>query len=244
MNKDNVALKRFCNRILVVLFWLLIFLIFPDFCQSADPHQHHHHHKHHHHHHVHDENPSYKYSREANEPHSFSDSSHGSSKIETSWMLWAEAFGSTLFISAAPFFILFFVPLDKSREKESLLKILLSFASGGLLGDAFLHLIPHALLPHQSSSGADSSHSKSHGEVHGHDMSVGLSVLMGIVTFLLVEKSVRWIKGDHSHSHNHDSIAVSKKENKYEKGDSDVKNSKKNEGDKGKKAGKKKKKNG
>merc|ERR1712240_222982 len=44
------------------------------------------------------------------------------------------------------FFILFLIPLDNSQEKQWLLKITLSFASGGLLGDAFLHLIPHAMM--------------------------------------------------------------------------------------------------
>ena len=59
---------------------------------------------------------------------------------------WFNAIMATLLISAAPFFILFFIPLDNSQEKQWLLKILLAFASGGLLGDAFLHLIPHAIM--------------------------------------------------------------------------------------------------
>jgi zinc transporter 7 len=60
--------------------------------------------------------------------------------------IWFNAIMATLLISAAPFFILFFIPLDNSAEKQWLLKILLAFASGGLLGDAFLHLIPHAIM--------------------------------------------------------------------------------------------------
>ena len=60
--------------------------------------------------------------------------------------VWFNAIMATLLISAAPFFILFFIPLDNSQEKQWLLKILLAFASGGLLGDAFLHLIPHAII--------------------------------------------------------------------------------------------------
>lgn len=130
--------------------------------------------------------------------------------------LWFEAIGSTLLISAAPFFILFLIPLDNSKEKQNLLKILLSFASGGLLGDAFLHLIPHAIL----AKGGDEddghghshshSHSHSHGggdtskspeDYHGHDLSVGMWVLVGIITFLMVEKIIRIIKGGHGHSH-------------------------------------------
>ncbi|KAF4520587.1 hypothetical protein B566_EDAN005998 [Ephemera danica] len=129
--------------------------------------------------------------------------------------IWFEAILSTLLISAAPFFILFLVPLDNSKEREPLLKILLSFASGGLLGDAFLHLIPHALVAQNADFEMDPkkhahSHSHSHthlgdpeGVTHGHDMSVGLWVLFGIVTFLLVEKFVRLVKGDEGHHHGH-----------------------------------------
>lgn len=57
-----------------------------------------------------------------------------------------QALGATLLISAAPYFILFLIPVESnSPQHQALLKLLLSFASGGLLGDAFLHLIPHAL---------------------------------------------------------------------------------------------------
>jgi len=120
--------------------------------------------------------------------------------------IWFNAMMSTLLISAAPFFILFFIPLDRSEEKQWLLKILLAFASGGLLGDAFLHLIPHAMMAGESED--DGHHGHQHGHSHGgeegghaHDMSVGLGVLSGILAFLCVEKVVRIMKGGHSHSH-------------------------------------------
>jgi len=122
--------------------------------------------------------------------------------------IWFNAIMATLLISAAPFFILFFIPLDNSAEKQWLLKILLAFASGGLLGDAFLHLIPHALMAVQADEGGH-GHSHAHGHSHGgddghgpHDMSVGLGVLSGILAFLCVEKFVRIMKGGHGHSHN------------------------------------------
>lgn len=115
--------------------------------------------------------------------------------------IWLHSIGSTLLISAAPFFILYFIPLDNTAEKQPMLKVLLAFASGGLLGDAFLHLIPHAVSPH---SHTDSSHGHSHeSHSHGHDMSVGLWVLAGIITFLAVEKMVRLMKGDSGHGHSH-----------------------------------------
>jgi solute carrier family 39 (zinc transporter), member 7 len=37
--------------------------------------------------------------------------------------IWLEALGATVLISAAPFFILFLVPLDNSKEREPLLKV-------------------------------------------------------------------------------------------------------------------------
>merc|ERR1719331_465841 len=124
---------------------------------------------------------------------------------------------ATLLISAAPFFILFLIPLDKSAENQWLLKIMLAFASGGLLGDAFLHLIPHAMMAAQEPEGEGHGHSHSHGHSHGegaehgpHDMSVGLGVLAGVLAFLCVEKLVRIMKGGHAHSHN--IMPVEKKE--------------------------------
>ena len=120
---------------------------------------------------------------------------------------WIEPLLATAAISAAPFLILFVVPLsNNSPENQPFLKILLAFASGGLLGDAFLHLIPHAISPH-SHHDESGSHSHSHGNeghsAHDHtgDMLVGLWVLGGIIAFLVVEKLVRHIKGGHGHSH-------------------------------------------
>lgn len=186
---------------------LLLTNVFLIDCHSHDDH----------HHHSHDESPSYKYSRAANEKYQEQESStthHKPPIVKDAHIttpdinsLWLNAMGSTLLISAAPFLILFFVPLENTDQDQPLLKILLAFASGGLLGDAFLHLIPHAAMA--VGEGVHShSHSHSHdddvkSEGHSHDMSVGLWVLAGIVTFLIVEKSVRIIKGSHGHSHAH-----------------------------------------
>uniref|UniRef100_A0A8C7Q927 Zinc transporter SLC39A7 n=1 Tax=Oncorhynchus mykiss TaxID=8022 RepID=A0A8C7Q927_ONCMY len=147
--------------------------------------------------------------------------------------LWMQAIGATLLISAAPFLILFLIPVQSNTDQhQNLLKVLLSFASGGLLGDAFLHLIPHALEPHsnhgdegQGHSDSEESqyHGHSHGAAHGHMMSVGLWVLGGIVAFLVVEKFVRLLKGGHGHSHSQ--AAPKAKESDGEK-------KKKNEGEK------------
>uniref|UniRef100_A0A8C8SKM2 Zinc transporter SLC39A7 n=1 Tax=Pelusios castaneus TaxID=367368 RepID=A0A8C8SKM2_9SAUR len=129
--------------------------------------------------------------------------------------LWMHAIGATLLISAAPYFILFLIPVESNTSQhQALLRLLLSFASGGLLGDAFLHLIPHALVPHSHHTEGGHAHSHSHpvspGHGHSHQgqdhqrmMAVGLWVLAGIVAFLVVEKFVRHVKGGHGHGHSH-----------------------------------------
>uniref|UniRef100_A0A1B6GY22 Uncharacterized protein n=1 Tax=Cuerna arida TaxID=1464854 RepID=A0A1B6GY22_9HEMI len=200
--------KQFLNRVLLGILIFLIFFNFPFLCgghghSHGDSHMSGHGHSHDH---EVKEPPSFKYSKQANVESQRSSGSESSNETRDVFSLWIEALGSTLLISAAPFFILFLVPLDNSKEKEPFLKLLLSFASGGLLGDAFLHLIPHALAPH--SHGVDDSHESVHTHSHshehgghGHDMSVGLWVLCGILTFLVVEKFVRLVKGGHGHSH-------------------------------------------
>ncbi|PAV57916.1 hypothetical protein WR25_23820 [Diploscapter pachys] len=138
--------------------------------------------------------------------------------------LYVFSIGSTLLISIAPFFILTFIPIQaNTADSESLLKVLLSFGSGGLLGDAFLHLIPHAAPAGEDGHSHSHSHSHaagSHGHSHGHgDMRVGGWVLGGIIAFLTVEKLVRILKGNdgghgHSHGHSHAHAAEKKEEKK------------------------------
>ncbi|XP_045521460.1 protein catecholamines up [Pieris brassicae] len=147
------------------------------------------------------EPPALKYSKGANQK--------TANQKTDNYDLYVKALGSTVFISIVPFLILFFIPIDGTAEKQPLLKVLLSFASGGLLGDAFLHLIPHALISSTSDGGHSHSHSHggshSHDEEHGpHDITVGLGVLGGIITFLVVEKTMRLFSGGHGHSHGTD----------------------------------------
>lgn len=143
--------------------------------------------------------------------------------------IWLHSMGSTLLISAAPFLILYFIPLDNTEKMKPRLKVLLSFASGGLLGDAFLHLIPHATAPHNHADHSSESHSHHHhhhdeeGHGHSHDMTVGLWVLSGIITFLAVEKGVRLIKGGHGHSHGEASSPKQPVVNNAKKDDGDKK---------------------
>ena len=166
----------------------------------------------------------------------------GGGAFGSQFELWTHAILSTALISAAPFFILFFIPLQNASEHQQLLKILLSFASGGLLGDAFLHLIPHAINPHHDHGhehhhhhddhhddhhhhhhhDAHDHHHDAHGHDHMQDMIIGLWVLAGIVAFLIVEKFIRVLKGGHGHSHG---VQPKKEKSKEEKVDEDTSSS-------------------
>uniref|UniRef100_A0A8C6TU58 Zinc transporter SLC39A7 n=1 Tax=Neogobius melanostomus TaxID=47308 RepID=A0A8C6TU58_9GOBI len=184
---------------------------------TEEEHHHGHAHDHHGHAHSHDHGHSHEDIVRVHKEESAHGHSHGDKmKMEAepekrdTMELWTQAIGATLLISAAPFLILFLIPVQSNSDQhQNLLKVLLSFASGGLLGDAFLHLIPHALEPHShheedhGHSHASEDHGHSHGAAHGHMMSVGLWVLGGIIAFLVVEKFVRLLKGGHGHGHSH-----------------------------------------
>lgn len=179
------------------LLFVIVFLGFPKLCFShghGHSHDHSHDHGHDHSHHSHNHG-------------------HSTKPVRVDYVLWAKALLSTVAISVLPFFVLFFIPIDNKNEQKPFLKILLSFASGGLLGDAFLHLIPHSLSTHQHHQ-HDNDHHHDHGhhcsidphpseDAHDHsnETRVGLWILAGILVFLFVEKMVRVIKGGHSHSH-------------------------------------------
>jgi len=119
--------------------------------------------------------------------------------------IWTSAILATVLIGGAPIIFLFFVPIDaktiQSGPGKNFLNVLLAFAVGGLLGDVFLHLLPHSK-PH------DHSHDHGHGHDHTADTIIGLWVLAGFTVFLLIEKLVRGQVGEgghagHSHSHGH-----------------------------------------
>lgn len=220
-------LKEIWKLFIVVLVFVWVFMSLPSLVQS-----HGHSHDHHGHSHGPEEKPAFKYSKEANQPHQTGGAKTEVPPIDTS-NVWIEALTATVLISIAPYLILFIIPVTNSKEHQPYLKVLLAFASGGLLGDAFLHLIPHALIAqqaHQSGHAHSHSHahSDSHEEGHSHDMTIGVSVLAGIIVFLIVEKFVRIFKGGHGHSH----AAPPKTEEKKETEKSDGKGGKKSKDNK------------
>ncbi|KAF8564589.1 hypothetical protein P879_03472 [Paragonimus westermani] len=175
--------------------WLLLVSGILSICQSqVDNHEH--------------SAPHFKYSKEAN-IHQTNIKAFGphvlkrSLRPDSPQLVWSETALAVLLISVAPFLLLCLLP-DLNKHQR-LLKILLAFAAGGLLGDAFLHLIPHAI-DSGDSGFRDHDHSH-HDHTHTHHdhkrhMVVGLSVVSGIFIFLCIEKLIRLAKRGHTgHSH-------------------------------------------
>lgn len=253
MLNNGGSFKRW---LVIALIIVIVFLSLPEKCQSHDHHSHeeppsfkysrqanegfkkpehghhghdhHHHHDHDHGHHHHDHEPDHHHHHhDAHHNHHHHNNEKKPAEPIDMFNVWVHSIGSTLLISAAPFLILYIIPLDNTEKMKPRLKVLLAFASGGLLGDAFLHLIPHAIAPHTHDEHGGHTHSHSHDEHdhegHSHDMSVGLWVLSGIITFLAVEKGVRLIKGGHGHSHGEAPAPVKPKPTQTKKDDKEKK---------------------
>lgn len=102
---------------------------------------------------------------------------------------------STTAISLAPNIILFLSPnFTSSHQNKSnpLLKIGQALAAGALIGDVFLHTLPHMMV--DSCSGG-----------HGHDVAetLGLSILFGFCAFFAFDCLVRAFGEEDTHHHTH-----------------------------------------
>uniref|UniRef100_A0A8D8WCX1 Zinc transporter ZIP13 homolog n=1 Tax=Cacopsylla melanoneura TaxID=428564 RepID=A0A8D8WCX1_9HEMI len=99
---------------------------------------------------------------------------------------WIFAVIGSLLIGLSGVFPILIIPIDdlehmnSKKESSTTLKLLLSFAVGGLLGDVFLHLLPEAWTYEHSHSGANGS---------GPCMTCGLWVLAGLLVFVVAEKA-------------------------------------------------------
>ncbi|VDC06792.1 unnamed protein product [Peniophora sp. CBMAI 1063] len=107
---------------------------------------------------------------------------------------WNSVLG-TFYISSVPNFILAFIP---AQINGNTLNTMTAFATGGLLSDVFLHLVPHSFMGEHSGHG-----------VHfvmveeKRNILVGLGIFIGFATFFVMEKTLRVLGGEEGHSHSH-----------------------------------------
>ncbi|KAJ8693102.1 hypothetical protein PTI98_010348 [Pleurotus ostreatus] len=131
----------------------------------------------------------------------------GESPILRQIFAWLFPFGpgwnailGTFYISSVPNLILAFIPAQINPET---LNTMTAFATGGLLSDVFLHLVPHSFVGEHQDDG-----------VHfvmveeKRNILVGLGIFIGFASFFFMEKTLRVLAGEdasggHSHSHSH-----------------------------------------
>ncbi|EMD31330.1 hypothetical protein CERSUDRAFT_69441 [Gelatoporia subvermispora B] len=112
---------------------------------------------------------------------------------------WNSVLG-TFYISSVPNFILAFIPAEINPNT---LNTMTAFATGGLLSDVFLHLVPHSFMGEHQDGG-----------IHfvmveeKRNILIGLGIFVGFASFFVMEKTLRVLGSDegqsgHSHSHTH-----------------------------------------
>ncbi|XP_065855364.1 IAA-alanine resistance protein 1 isoform X2 [Euphorbia lathyris] len=216
-----------------------------------DSHAHHHHdcdnghdHSHHHDHEFHriesklpeelaeeEDMKLYGFSNYLHHHHHHSHThTHDHDLTLTGLGLWLHALGCSLLVSLASLVCLIILPIIfiQGKPSKAVVDSLALFGAGAMLGDAFLHQLPHAFGGEHSHSHDDTDHSHNS---HSHslkDLSVGLSILAGIVLFLLVEKVVRYVEANSSgahawgHGHHHHHLHNSSKKLKDDDNVNDV----------------------
>lgn len=108
---------------------------------------------------------------------------------------WNSVLG-TFYISSVPNIILAFIPAEIHPDT---LNTMTAFATGGLLSDVFLHLVPHAFMGEHQDPGAHFVMVE-----EKRNILIGLGIFVGFATFFVMEKSLRVLGGEEGHGHSHD----------------------------------------
>lgn len=106
-------------------------------------------------------------------------------------------------LAITPLFVAVLVPSNLPRAFE---RLMISFAVGSLLGDVFLHTLPHTLT--QQAEHAHHHHHQSNTIQSPHEqgctqgqITPAIKVAAGFVGFLLFERFMALLTGGHQHHH-------------------------------------------
>ncbi|KAJ3572170.1 hypothetical protein NP233_g3252 [Leucocoprinus birnbaumii] len=117
----------------------------------------------------------------------------------------------TFYISSIPNFILAFIPAEINGDT---LNTMTAFATGGLLSDVFLHLVPHSFMGEHQDPGVhfvmvEEKRNILIGAISSFVPTLNrLGIFVGFAAFFFMEKTLRVLGGEdessgHSHSHSH-----------------------------------------
>lgn len=122
-----------------------------------------------------------------------------------SWEAWLSTLASVIIITLLTLVGIVFVPFLARWKKvhERVIMVLISFASGALIGDAIYHLIPIAVELHshdETEGGHDhGGHEEEHDDSKDYLGPLTL-VIVGILVFYIIEALLYWVLGE-GHSH-------------------------------------------
>lgn len=137
---------------------------------------------------------------------------------------WYNAYVAILFISTLPNALLLLIPthllVGDDGVRSSVLStaginyqsLMLSFSAAGLMGDVFIHTLPHLLSSHNNHGSHVHHHGEEEeGEEHSsstgridRNMMISLTLLVGYLTFLTVERLFTCNHSHHDKMHNGD----------------------------------------
>ncbi|CAK9816898.1 Zinc transporter foi [Anthophora quadrimaculata] len=108
--------------------------------------------------------------------------------------VWAYSTISILIISLCGLLGVAVIPCMGKVYYHQLLQFLVALAVGTLCGDALIHLLPHAMMPHNHNHDHiyhDDDHAEAdHKEQHNTNMLKGLVAMMGLALFFFTEKAL------------------------------------------------------
>lgn len=114
-------------------------------------------------------------------------------------LAWLYASISIIIISASGLLGVAIVPFSRSPAYPQLLRFLVALAVGTLCGDALMHLLPHALMPHDHSHGTSSSPEDHHTPMY----KCGLTFLTILLFYALEALLPIFNNGLNLHNHGH-----------------------------------------
>lgn len=87
--------------------------------------------------------------------------------------MWIYTIASVLVVSLISLVGVFALAVNSERLRK-ILMYFVAFSAGALLGDAFIHLLPESV------------------ESYGFDLTISLSIILGILIFFVLEKVIHW----------------------------------------------------
>ena len=120
-----------------------------------------------------------------------SDDDDNYSKSLVDYRTWLAASVSILLISLCGIFGVLVVPIMQKILYQHLVQFLIAMAVGSLIGDALIHLLPHALLANDHDHAEDEDHNH---DQHSRAVWLGCVASVSIIGFFFLEKSINLVE--------------------------------------------------